>query len=303
MKSASFDTPILFILFNRPDTTERVFQRIREIRPRQLFVVADGPRAHKLGEDRLCMEARKIVERIDWPCKLKTKFSDVNVGCRVAVSSAIDWFFSNVNEGIILEDDCLPDQSFFPFCESLLQKYRRDQRIMHISGVNFQDGVQRGCGTYYFSQMNHVWGWATWKRAWNQYNVDMPTYPEFLNNNVLNDVFPRRAMRQYWRKRFDLVYHKIRDTWDIQWQYALCVNNGLSICPNVNLVSNIGFDKNATHTTDDFHTLANRPTAASDDVHHPVFIVSDPHADWYTFRKYVEPPKLKKLWQLIRRTL
>jgi hypothetical protein len=298
-----FDTPILFLIFNRPGTTERVFQTIRAIRPRQLFVSADGPRLSKKNEQLQCEETRSIIRNIDWDCTLKTNFSEKNLGCRVAVSSAIDWFFANVNEGIILEDDCLPDQSFFPFCESLLQKYRRDLRIMHINGVNCQDGVLRGNGSYYFSGLSHVWGWATWKRAWDAYDVNIATYPEFLATNMLQDMFPLQAMQRYWRKRFDLVFNRLKDTWDFQWQYSLSINNGLCITPNVNLVSNIGFNLNATHTIDNFHSLANRPTSSLASIVHPPFVSADHAADRYEFRKYVEPHKFKKLWQLIRRSL
>jgi hypothetical protein len=303
MTPSPLNTPILFIIFNRPDTTEAVFERIRAARPARLFVAADGPRPAKTGERERCEETRAILKRIDWACEVETKFSAVNLGCRVAVSSAIDWFFSRVTEGIILEDDCVPDPTFFPYCSTLLEYYRDDERIMHITGVNDQDGVRRGKAAYYFSTMNHVWGWATWRRAWNRYSVDMPGYPAFLESSAVADALPQRAMRRYWLKRFDLVHQKIWDTWDVQWQYAMMINHGLAATPNENLVSNIGFSLDATHTIDGFSSLANRPVKSIATVTHPEFMIPDRAADWYTFRKYVSPYKVKKLWTLIRRSL
>jgi hypothetical protein len=299
MQTKPFATPILFLIFNRPDTTEKVFQQIRKIRPKQFFISADGPRQHKRGEDRLCAETQKIVEKVDWKCELQTSFSKKNLGCRIGVSSGIDWFFSHVAEGIILEDDCLPDISFFHFCKVLLKYYRNDERVMHIGGVNFQDGIVRGAGNYYFSKLNHIWGWATWKRAWDKYDVNISTYPQLLEQNLLSSICEEPSMRKYWQKKFGLVYKKEVDTWDYQWQYALYIHNGLAILPNHNLVSNIGFDVHATHTIDNFHTLANRSTACIDTVIHPPFIVPDYLADAYTFKKYLNPNKLLKLWRLL----
>jgi hypothetical protein len=303
MTTQSFDTPILFLIFNRPDTTEKVFQRIRDIQPRRLFVSADGPRQHKKDEDRLCAETRKIVDKVDWKCELQINFLKINLGCRVGVSSGIDWFFRHVSEGIILEDDCVPDISFFRFCETLLESYRNDERVMHINGSNFQDGNVRGIGSYYFSKLSHVWGWATWKRAWDKYDVNISTYPQILEEKLLSALWPEPSMRRYWRKNIELVYTKIKDTWDIQWQYTISLNKGLVITPNHSLISNIGFDRNATHTIDDFHSLANRPTSSIVLINHPASIVPDLYADRYSFRKYMNPNKFKKVWQLIRRWL
>jgi hypothetical protein len=303
MAAQPFTTPVLFLIFNRPDTTEKVFQRIRDIQPRRLFVSADGPRQHKMGEDRLCAETRKIVEKVDWKCELQTNFSKKNLGCRIGVSSGIDWFFRHVAEGIILEDDCLPDISFFRFCETLLEYYRNDERIMHIGGANFQDGNTRGDGSYYFSNINHVWGWATWKRAWGKYDIAISSYPELLKQNILPHLFPNSHIEKFWKKKFELAYNNKIDTWDIQWQYAMSVNNGLAVIPNKNLVANIGFHDTATHTIDKFNTLANIPTSAINNIIHPSQIIPDFNADSYAFRKYFSPPKVKKLWYLIMRKI
>jgi len=301
MTNKPFATPILFLIFNRPDTTKKVFEIIREIKPKKLFISADGPRLDKKGEQQRCEEARNIVKNIDWKCDLKTNLSKKNLGCRVSVSSGINWFFNHVSEGIILEDDCLPDKSFFHFCKTLLEYYRNDERVMHIGGFNYQDAIIRGTGSYYFSRLSHVWGWATWKRAWEKYDVNICTYPLLLKQKLLSSVFSDPIMERYLKRNIELVYKNNKDTWDIQWQYAVSINNGLTIIPNVNLVSNIGFDLNATHTIDDFHTLANRPISSIEKIRHPIFIVPDYCADRYTIRKYDNPNKWKKMWQLIRR--
>jgi hypothetical protein len=189
MTNTPFATPILFLIFNRPDTTDKVFEKIREIQPRQLFISADGPRPDRKDEREKCEEARKVIQKIDWKCELKTNFSEKNLGCRVGVSSGIDWFFSQVSKGIILEDDCLPDASFFNFCKVLLEYYRNDERIMHIGGINVQDGRMRGTASYYFSKISHIWGWATWKRAWEKYDVNIRTYPQLLEQDMFSTVY------------------------------------------------------------------------------------------------------------------
>lgn len=250
-------TPVLFIIFNRPDTTERVFEEIRKAKPSKLFVAADGPRSDKEGEYEKCQLTRKIIEKVDWDCEVKILFREKNLGCKNAVSSAITWFFENVEEGIIVEDDCLPTQSFFTFCEKLLEKYKYDDRIMHISGEN-PISVEFGDASYYFTKTAHIWGWASWRRAWNLYDVEMKSYPEFVNNKKINEVFDKEPYKKFWLKIFNRVTEGKINTWDYQWMYTLYTHNGLSIIPNKNMISNIGFNTEATHTAEHDTSLANR---------------------------------------------
>lgn len=250
MKKTSTDFSVLFLIFNRPDTTEAVFETIRKARPKRLFVSADGPRLTKAGEAEQCEKTRAIVKRIDWECELHTLFREKNLGCRSAVSSAISWFFENVEEGIILEDDCLPDESFFPYCLELLEKYRHDERVMHIAGHNSQFGTAIGSDSYYFSQICHIWGWASWRRVWALYDPDMKDYPDFLDRSGFEKVFRYRDMRKYYSVMFDRVFRNKLNTWDHQLSYTILKNNGLCIIPNVNLVENIGFTS-GTHTAYD----------------------------------------------------
>ena len=221
-----FNTPILFLIFNRPDTTKQVFESIRKARPNKLYLAADGPRASKLGEVDLCMQTRNIVSQIDWDCEIKTLFRDENLGCKIAVSSAIDWFFENEEQGIILEDDCLPHESFYGFCETLLNYYKNDGRVFHISGNNFQDGIIRGDGSFYFSKYNHIWGWATWKRAWKMYDVNLKFENEKEIEVFIKRNFEAKKEQLFWTKLYKNFIKSAIDTWDYQWTYAIWKNNG-----------------------------------------------------------------------------
>jgi hypothetical protein len=282
MDTKLFKTPILFIIFNRPDTTQVVFNEIKKIKPEKLFVSADGPRANKEGEHEKCIETRKIIEQVDWDCKVKKLYRDKNLGCKSAVSSAITWFFENIDCGIILEDDCLPDGSFFRFCEELLEKYKNDERVMTISGNNYQFGKKRGNASYYFSAYNHIWGWASWKRAWTKYDVGIRSYPEFKSSNKISGIFKEKAYRRFWLEKFDEAYTNRIDTWDYQLTYMLWNNNGLSILPNVNLVTNIGFGAGATHTKNGSLSSGIKAETMAFPLKHPDEIKRNIKADSYT---------------------
>lgn len=294
-----FETPVLLIIFNRPDTTRVVFDKIKEIKPKYLFIAADGPRLDKIDEKEKCLMTREIIKEIDWDCELKTLFREENLGCRLGVSSAIDWFFGNVEEGIILEDDCLPNDSFFKFCANLLKHYRYDERVMHISGDNFQDGIKRGNGSYYFSKFNHVWGWATWRRAWDLYDLEMKTFLKFKSLNLIQNVWPDKIRQNYWLKIFELAYQKKINTWDYQWEYAILKNNGLCILPNYNLVSNIGFGSEATHTKNS-SSLANMKTEELTEIIHPNFLLVDDKADLYSFKKIFSQNVFVKIFNRLK---
>lgn len=243
-----FNTPVLFLVFNRPDTTAQVFAQIRAVQPKYLFVAADGPRMHKEGEAKLCQEVRAIATAIDWDCELKTLFREQNLGCGKAVSEAITWFFNEVEEGIILEDDCLPDLSFFHFASAMLKRYNVNDRVMHIAGVNFQNGKVRGDGDYYFSKYPHVWGWATWRRAWSKYEYKLLGLEKFQRNSLSHQFFHSESEKAFWMNTWKQMQEGKIDTWDYQWAFAVMSNQGYCIIPNHNLISNIGFRADATHT-------------------------------------------------------
>jgi predicted O-methyltransferase YrrM len=238
-------TPVVLLLFNRPQITAKVFEQIRQAQPPKLFVVADGPRDGKVGEVEKCHAARSIVEDVDWNCEVFKNYSDVNLGCRRRVSSGLNWVFDQVEEAIILEDDCLPDPTFFRFCDELLEKYRFEPKVMAISGDNFQFGRQRTQFSYYFSRYPHCWGWATWRRAWQHYDDTMQHWN--LSQNFLDRIFCEETKIRYWSGIFESVA-KGFNSWAYVWKYACWFNQGLTIIPHVNLVSNLGFHEEGTHT-------------------------------------------------------
>ncbi len=243
---ANFSTPILFLIFNRPEATQLVFDAIKKQRPKYLYVAADGPRPEVAGEAASCQATRDIIKQIDWDCELKTLFRDINLGCGQAVSGALDWFFSQVEAGIIIEDDCLPNETFFEFCAELLDQYKDDRRVMMISGTNHLLNEAEMFDSYFFSRVYTVWGWATWRRAWNLYDINMTAWPEYKKNKSLKKIFANKNARYYFKDSFNRAYYKKADTWDTQWVFSCLVNNGLTIMPKYNLVTNIGLV--GTHT-------------------------------------------------------
>lgn len=275
-------TPILFLVFNRPQTTAVVFETIRKAKPSRLYVASDGPRLNRAGESELVENVRKIMTSVDWPCEIHTLFREKNMGCKYAVSSAITWFFEHEEQGIILEDDCVPNDDFFIYCETLLELYRDDHRIMAITGNNFQDGHRRGQSSYYFSKLTHIWGWASWRRAWSHYDVEISFWPTWKNSHDWKSFWESSVDREHWQKIFDKVYDSEIDTWDCQWALCLWRQSGLTAIPNVNLVSNIGFGPDATHTFSENSRDSAIPTTSIGEIIHPINVKSNRFADRYT---------------------
>ncbi|KFJ42919.1 nucleotide-diphospho-sugar transferase [Francisella philomiragia] len=279
------NTAVLFLIFNRPDTTKRVFEAIRQAKPPKLYIAADGARKTKKSEHGI-VEALKtyVLSNIDWECEIKTLFRNENLGCKYAVSGAIDWFFENEEMGIILEDDCLPSQSFFWYCEELLIKYKDNMSIYQINGVNFQNR-KRGSSDYYFSMMNHVWGWASWSNRWKNYNVNL----EQFDTTSFKECIPfKGGVNNYYNNIFvELRDNKI-DTWDYQWLFETWRNGGLSITPNVNLISNIGFGEGATHTFDTENKQANQKIYEIQLNNHPQKIKVNSVADKYVVKNHLK---------------
>lgn len=274
----NFNTPILFIIFNRPDTTLRVFSEIKKIKPAKLYVVADGSRNE--SELKKCTSTRAILDSIDWPCEVFKNYSEINLGCKERVSSGIDWFFEHEDYGIILEDDCLPEQTFFRFCEEMLTKYKDDERIGMVSGNNFQFGKIKNEYSYYFSTYSHIWGWATWKRAWKKYDVEISSWPTFKREKKLEQLFSRKSDVFYWQSIFDDVHKNKIDTWDYQWTYTCFFQNYLSIMPSVNLISNIGFGESDSTHTKKISKFSNIDTQSLEfPLKHPFHIVKDIESD------------------------
>ena len=282
----SLKTAVLFLIFNRPDTTTQVFEAIQKAKPPRFYVAADGPRIDKPGEKEKVEQVRRIVTQVDWDCEVKTLFRDKNLGCRVAISGAIDWFFENEEEGIILEDDCLPNQSFFWFCEELLERYRDDERVMHIGGhPHLIENKKTDC-SYFFSKYSHIWGWASWRRAWKYYDVNLCLWPKTKSLGLHYDMFNTKEEARYREILWDRVWSGRIDTWDYQWIFAVRLQSGLAILPKKNLIKNIGFGPEATHTRQTKATKHDEPYFEAEfPMHHPEFVLVDSIFDSAYFQK------------------
>ncbi len=296
-------TPVAFFAFNRPELTARVFERIREARPAHLLAVCDGPRPDRPEDMAKVAAVRAVLDQVDWPCRVQRNYADTNMGCRQRVASGLNWVFEQVEEAIILEDDTLPDPSFFPFCQELLERYRDDCRVMHISG----DGrASLGCKfkeSYAFSKYSLIWGWATWARAWAHYDAELSSW---TNGNTKREVLQKLVLseeRGFWISLFDRMAKApaLQDTWDYQWVYTCMKIGGLSALPRTNLIQNIGFGADATHTHDS-DLVINVSTKAMDmPIIHPKMIHSLSRLDKAVFENLIWRAKTSPTWmQAIR---
>jgi hypothetical protein len=277
-----FETPVVLILYKRPLLTEVVFSAIAKVQPSRLFLVADGPSYP--SEVEKCHQARSITQRVDWDCEMQTNFSEQNLGCRERIVSGLNWVFSQVDEAIILEDDCLPHSCFFRFCETLLDKYRHDDRVMEIGGGNYQFGRMTNETSYYFSKYAHTNGWATWRRAWRHFDESISAWPHLKQSGQWNLLCDDTKEQQYWTYIYDAIFKgELKTSWDYQWQLARWRHQGLAAVPRLNLVSNIGFGSSATHTRWKWSSIAGMPTYDIGEIQHPESIITNEEADRYMF--------------------
>ena len=308
VSAAALATPaVLLLLFNRPDTTRAVFAAIRQAQPARLYVAADGPRPGHPADVAACAAARAEVARIDWPCQVHTLFQDRNLNCGVGPVTAINWFFSQEEEGIVLEDDCVPAPDFFRFCAELLARYRFDARVLHIGGYNSEAAARHapapGADSYYFSTHVSSWGWATWRRAWQHYRFEMTGFEDLCAQGRLRKYYGSRAEAYLWRRRFEQVRQAPSppDVWDFQWHFTVAAQAGLAIMPAVNLVGNIGFGTHATHTLDADDDQAAMPTASLPAVlRHPA-VHRNRQRDRQRFRDFVASRLAANARRLLKR--
>mgnify|MGYP001115841842 CR=1 FL=1 len=295
-------TPVVLILFKRPELTRKVIESISKVQPRHLYVIADGPREDCPDEKAHCDEARAIVEEIDWDCEIFKNYSDKNLGCQQRIYSGLNWVFDQVESAIILEDDCLAHPSFFPFCEELLQMYEDDERIAAISGNNFQFGRERTENSYYFSRYPHCWGWATWRRAWSHCDITMDSWPVVRQKKYLSSVFSNSRSIQYWTSKFQNTYEKKIDSWAFPWALSCWLQSELTILPSKNLVANIGFGADGTHHRSQKTPFANIPALPIEfPLKHPRFVVRNSQADAFT--QAHQFGLLSRIWRKIRASL
>lgn len=270
-------SPILLLLFNRLEHSKLVFEEVRNAKPTKLYIAIDGPRPNN-EEDKVKINLIKdfILSNIDWDCNVKTLFRDSNLGCKNAVSSAITWFFEHEIKGIILEDDCLPLNSFFSFCDELLTKYENDERVRHISGVNFLNSNIEITESYYFSKFTHVWGWASWKRVWKDYSKDILKDYDLNKFSKIYNIYPDRKICNAIINELKRVQSNKLNTWDYQYLFLNFMNNGLSIIPKHSLVKNIGFDIESTHTHSNAYNM--RALNNINHISHPIDMI--PNIDY-----------------------
>lgn len=276
----SFDVPILVLIFNREAKSRVLLDRIREIKPKELFISADGPRGDRLGEKEICERTRNVFSHIDWNCKVHRLFRQENLGCKKAVHGGISWFFEHVSQGIILEDDCIPDSSFFPFCKELLSKYKDHHQITHITAHN-PLGDMDMTESYFFSKQVLVWGWATWRRAWKSIDINLEKLQPFLEQNRMDEYLPSKNAQKYIVEKWQAAASGQLNSWAYPWAFSSFQQKGLAIIPKNNLIHNIGFDEEATNT------FKAKPNIVKSPLHfplkHPTQIQSDENVDLNIF--------------------
>ncbi|MBK26562.1 MAG: hemolytic protein HlpA-like protein [Halobacteriovorax sp.] len=278
-------TPVLLIVFNRPEQTRQVLETLKQSKPQKLYIAADGPRVGNKSDINKLEQVNTIIKNISWDCEVKKNFSDTNLGCRTRISSAIDWIFQSEEQAIILEDDIIADPSFFNFCQEMLQKYKDNDQISMVSGVNILDGEFKFDSSYFFTKFGGIWGWATWRRSWKDYDVEMQEWKEHKERGNLFKEFLTTKEWNAFNDKWKWLWRENIQTWDYQWDFARFKSSSLSIVPSKNLIRNIGFGEQSTHTKQKDHEYSNlRTYSISWPIRHPKSISVNPDYE----KRYVE---------------
>jgi hypothetical protein len=293
------ESAVALLIFNRQDTTERVFLEIAKAKPKKLFVIADGPRLNRPDDPAKCDAARRVVERVDWDCEVLKNYSDVNMGCGRRIATGITWVFEHVAEAIFLEDDCVPHLSFFRYCDELLNKYHCDERVMTICGTNSLSGLVKPSYSYSFRYIMSCSGWATWRRAWRHFDLDIKLWEELRETSWMLNILREQRFVNYWKDIFDKYYcYKGNDVWDYQWMFACWTQNAFAIVPEVNLIQNIGFDENSTHCKSANHPLAFLTMhEIAFPLRHPPYIARELDAEFVNMNSFIEEKKQIPLYK------
>ena len=295
------------IVFNRPDKAQKVFEAVRQAQPKKLYIAADGPRPDRAGEQEKCDACRALAQKVDWECEVSTLFQDSNIGCGQGPFEAISWLFQHEETGIILEDDCLPHVSFFRFCDEMLARYQHDTRVMHVAGTYFLGEWQRDPEySYHFSQHGPTWGWATWRRAWQHYDYYLNMFPKIDENQYFDHFFTSEKEKNFRLKLFRQTYEEPEkiDWWDYQWDFARYVHGGLSIVPNTNLITNVGFGEDATHTFNADHREANLEIGTMEfPLRHPPFMIRDYESDRRKMDAFFARPLSRRIKNKLKKIL
>jgi hypothetical protein len=264
MSEYDLSTPVAMFVFNRPDETQQVFDRVSEAEPPALYVVSDGPRTEVPDEAALVKEVREIATEVDWDCELHTDFASSNLGVKERIASGISWVLDETEEAIFLEDDCLPHLDFFRFCEEMLEMYRGDERVMDVTGTNVQRHWKDDRQDYHFTNLGIIWGWATWAEMWEEYDPKMSLWGDPEVRERVRDVLADDSQYRFLEREYRETYTGSKDTWDYQWSFARQRNSGLSVVPSRNLVTNIGFGSGTFHDEAEDDPRADLPTFEMD---------------------------------------
>lgn len=299
-----FETPILLIVFNRPSITQLSFDQIKKVKPRFLFVAADGPRADKPDDIQRCFATRKIFEQVDWPCELRTLYRHQNLGCGYGPAEAISWFFKHVEQGIILEDDCLAHESFFSFCEEILNKYKDNEKVSMIGGTNALLGWNAAKQSYLFTNMGFSWGWASWRRAWKHFDYSASLWKTPEGKERVKRHLKNVSYFAHFANEFDSYFQDVRpDVWDFQWLFSCFYQESYCIMPTTNLISNIGFDDNATHTFNPNTNVAHlKQIGLKFPLKHPPMKINS-FFEWYYFNRFISSEKRSIIKKIILKSI
>lgn len=293
-------SPVAIIVYNRPEKALIVLKQIHKYQPKELFVIADGPKLNDVLDKKKCEKVKRLINSLEWDCKVNINYSSHNLGLKKRVISGLNWVFQSVESAIILEDDCVPSEDFFSFCDEMLAFYKNNTKVGCITGVNFQDGIIRGKGSYYFSKYNHCWGWASWRRSWDLFSEDLNFWPEYKKSKDWKKKFNLYREKLFWTKHFDYCYEDDVNSWAANWTLSLFLNNSITVTPQKNLVSNIGHGIDSTHTQDSDSKYSNMNTFELKNIIHPDEIKLDIDADNYTFDNHFRGYELKFINRLIR---
>lgn len=297
-------TPIVFIIFRRPAETERVFETIRQAKPSKLFIIADGPRKGKPGEEENCQLARKVIDSVDWPCDVIKNYSDTNLGCAKRVSTGLDWVFKQVDRAIILEDDCVPDPSLFPFFDELLEKYKDENQIFSITGHNHLGEWQSKSQSYFFSNYFDCWGWATWRRVWQNFDPDMKLWADPVSKEKVKAVIGDTRQFRNRERVLEAAYQGKIDSWAYPFFFTSLLHSGLTITPSVNLIENIGFGADASNTNNARdHRSKLKRNNLNFPLKHPQFIDVDREYDYQRYKKVWQKPLARRVVKYLKSML
>ena len=295
------NTPIVLICFNRPNETAKIFNKIKLIKPKKLFLIMDGPRIGEQEDIINCLLVKNIVTNISWNCIVYKNFSKKNLGLKKRIVSGLNWVFSKTKSAIILEDDCLPNRDFFTFCQKLLIYYEKNNTVRFITGNNFQKSKHNKKTSYYFSKYSHIWGWATWKNTWELYCDDNRVWKKYLNSKEFCKTCPNYLERRYWKSMFNKVKSGKLKSWSIYLLFSIWKNSGLTATPSVNLVKNLGFNERGTNTKISTIKYNTKNLTLSKKLIHPKKIFQNSLVDNYVFENIYNENFKKKIIRLIKK--